>query len=354
MHNTGALKVDCASPGEMALAKFVGFKSSDIIYANTMKSDVDLEEAVGQGFGSTTTDSVEGVKQLASIFKSSKEHPVIVRLAVDDRQSRSPFSIKFGAQENEWKEIMNAIKLRGLKFGGVSFHVGSASSDPNSFVNAIRQCRRFQERIGCELDVVDIGGGFLPYEGSFRRVAEGIRKEMWRWAISGGSPKEWIAEPGRFFSSPLQLLLCPIVFKKVSADRVRYLLDDSVYGQFSSILFDHARPHWSVLSRRELLRTGKQALFFGKTCDSLDLIAMQKEAPEYEVGDVFVFPFMGAYTSASATTFNGFALPQKYYMEDERFVANHCLQKLFDGLEEQPGVEFPIETKSRISLSSQL
>ena len=33
---------------------------------------------------------------------------------------------------------------------------------------------------------------------------------------------------------------------------------------------------------------------------------------------------------------------------------NHYLQKLFEGLEEQPGVEFPIETKSRISLSSQL
>jgi len=346
--------VDCASPGEMALVKSAGFKSSDIIYANTMKSDADLELALEQGFRCTTTDSVEGVQQIVSQFNSFETKPIIVRLAVDDRQSRSPFSIKFGAKEDEWIPIMNAIRLRGLKFGGLSFHVGSASSDPNSFVNAIRQCRRFQERIGCELDVVDIGGGFLPYEDSFRRVADGIRKEMWNWAIAGGSPKEWIAEPGRFFSSPLQTLLCPIVFKKVSADRVRYILDDSVYGQFSSIVFDHSRPHWTVLSRRTLLRTGKQALFFGKTCDSLDLIAMQKEAPEYEVGDVFVFPFMGAYTSASATTFNGFALPQKYYLEDERFTANHCLQKLFDAQEQQPGIEFPIETKSNISLSAQL
>jgi len=350
MHSTGLLKVDCASPGEMGLVKSAGFKSSDILYANTMKSDADLEEAIGHGFSATTTDSVEGVEQLASALEDTK--PVIVRLAVDDRQSRSPFSIKFGAQENEWRDIMDAIKVRGLTFGGLSFHVGSASSDPNSFVNAIRQCKRFQQRIGCDLDIVDIGGGFLPYEGSFRRVADGIRREMEDW--SDGGPQRWIAEPGRFFSSPLQLLLCPIVFKKVSADRIRYLLDDSVYGQFSSILFDHSRPHWSVLSKKDLLCTGKQALFFGKTCDSLDLIAIQRQAPEYEIGNIFVFPFMGAYTSASATTFNGFALPQKYYMEDERFTANHWLQKLFEGLEEQPGVEFPIETKSRISLSAQI
>jgi ornithine decarboxylase len=346
MNSTGLLKVDCASPGEMRLVKSAGFKSSNILYANTMKSDADLEEAMGHEFSATTTDSVEGVVQLAAAFKSSEPKPIIVRLAVDDRQSRSPFSIKFGAQEEEWLKIMNAIKARGLTFGGLSFHVGSASSDPDSFVKAIRQCRRFQQRIGCDLDVVDIGGGFLPYENSFRQVADGICREMDDW--SDGGPKQWIAEPGRFFSSPLQTLLCPIVFKKESVDRVRYMLDDSVYGQFSSILFDHSKPHWSVISNRNLVRTDKQALFFGKTCDSLDLIAVQKRAPEYEVGDIFVFPNMGAYTSASATTFNGFALPQKYYIE------NPSLQKLFEGQEEQPGVEFPIETKSRISLSAQI
>jgi len=335
----------------MSAVKAAGFKSSQILYANTMKSDADLDKALSEDFSATTTDSVEGVIQLAKRLDKSELKPIIVRLAVDDRQSRSPFSIKFGAREDEWIPIMNAIRVRGLRFGGVSFHVGSASSDPKSFVNAIRQCRLFQQRIGCDLDVVDIGGGFLPQEGAFRATTEGIRKEMWAWGIAGGSPKEWIAEPGRFFSSPLQTLLCPIVFKKVSADKIRYLLDDSVYAQFSGILFDHSRPHWSVLSRRALLRTGKQALFFGKTCDSLDLIAIQNQAPEYEIGDVFVFPYMGAYTSASATTFNGFGLPQKYYMEDERFMQNHCLQQLFDEVEGQPGVEFPIETRSNVALS---
>ena len=91
MNSTGLLKVDCASPGEMRLVKAAGFKSSNILYANTMKSDADLEEAMGHEFSATTTDSVEGVVQLAAAFKSSEPKPIIVRLAVDDRQSRSPF-----------------------------------------------------------------------------------------------------------------------------------------------------------------------------------------------------------------------------------------------------------------------
>jgi len=351
MHQTGQFKVDCASPGEMALVKASGFKSSDILYANTMKSDADLEQSLKVGFHATTTDSVEGVEQLATSFKSSEPRAVLVRLAVDDRQSRSPFSIKFGAQEQEWKPIMEAIRFHGLPFGGVSFHVGSASADPNAFPLAIQKCRDFQRRIECDLDLVDIGGGFLPSESVFRATAAGIRLEMDAW--TDGKPKAWIAEPGRFFSSPLQTLVCPIVFKKVSHNRVRYLLDDSVYAQFSSILFDHARPGWRVLTgKRSLLKTEKQALFFGKTCDSLDLIAMQNQAPDYQVGDIFVFPMMGAYTSASATTFNGFELPKKYYLEDERFTMHHCLQELFQEVREPEGVEFPIETKSTIALSS--
>ena len=338
--------MDCASPGEMALVKKVGFKSSDILYANTMKSDSDLADAVDHDFSGTTTDSVEGVEQLA---QHTKTKPVLVRLAVDDSQSRSPFSIKFGAKREEWYPIVRAIRNHGLPLGGVSFHVGSANSDPEGFRKAIQLCRQFQQRIGCELDVVDIGGGFLPQEETFRRTAEGIRQEMEAW--TDGAPKSWIAEPGRFFSSPLQTLVCPIVFKKDGPLRTRYLLDDSVYGQFSSILFDHARPMWRILSKRPLVKTDKQALFFGKTCDSLDLIAIQDQAPEYEVGDIFIVPQMGAYTSASATTFNGFPLPKKLYMEDDRYTLHHCLQELFQDVADTPGVSFPIETKSGVALS---
>jgi len=344
MKQTGALKVDCASPGEAALVKQAGFQSSDILYANTMKSDADLAATVNHDFLATTTDSVEGVEQLA---KHTKTKPVLVRLAVDDSQSRSPFSIKFGAKREEWYPIAQAIRNHGLTLGGVSFHVGSASSDPNSFRKAIQQCRAFQQRIGCELGIVDIGGGFLPQEAAFRATAQGIREEAEAW--TDGAPKAWIAEPGRFFSSPLQTLACPIVFKKDGPTRTRYLLDDSIYAQFSSILFDHARPVWRLLSKRNLLRTDKQALFFGKTCDSLDLIAIQDQAPDYEVGDIFIIPHMGAYTSASATTFNGFPLIKKLYMEDDTI--HHCLQELFQDVVDPQGVSFPIETKSSVSLS---
>jgi len=337
------IRVDCASPGEMDLCLRSGFDTEDILYANTMKAGEDLQGAADRNIRFTTTDSVEGVHQIAG---TAWRPTVIVRLAVDDRQSRSPFSIKFGATEDEWKPILAALRRYNIPFGGVSFHVGSASSSPEAFTNAIEQCQRFQETTATVLPRVDIGGGFLPNEDLFSKTASAIRKAQREWIYD--PPKQWIAEPGRFFSAPVQTLLVPIVFKKTSKDKVRYLLDESVYGQFSGIVYDHARPLWKVVQARSERTTEKTSYFFGKTCDSLDLIAIQEGAPDYEVGDVFAFPWMGAYTSASATTFNGFDLPAKSYIND----TTHPLSPLFEELpQDAEGITFPIETRSKVSLS---
>lgn len=341
------LKVDCASPGEMKACLNAGFHTSDILYANTMKSSADLKEALDLGIGMTTTDSIEGVEQLA---KHGPNTSVIVRLAVSDSTSRCPFSIKFGAKQQEWWPIVKAIQRNRLRFGGVSFHVGSGASDPDIFKSAIRLCRQFQNQMGVELPVVDIGGGFLPSEKPFLAAAKAIVEEIDDWEYHGTGPKQWIAEPGRFFSSPVQTLMCPIVFKKKTHNTIRYTLDDSLYGQFSSIVYDHAKPPFTVdTGDREVVPTDAKSLFFGKTCDSLDLILTQGQGPEYEVGDMFVFPYMGAYTSASATTFNGFALPKRIYLESEDMTRSQ--HRMFQEVENVKGVEYPIETKSKISLS---
>ena len=361
------LKVDCASPGEMKACLTAGFHKTDILYANTMKATVDLKEAMDLGVGVTTTDSVEGVEQIAGFStlslapgaavaggasgsSSGSKMSVIVRLAVPDATSRCPFSIKFGAKQQEWWPIVKAIQRNGLRFGGVSFHVGSGASDPEVFKSAIRLCRQFQTQMGLALPLVDIGGGFLPSEKPFLAAAKGIVEEIDDWEYYGTGPKEWIAEPGRFFSSPVQTLMCPVVFKKKSHGLIRYTLDDSLYGQFSSIVFDHAKPAFAVdTGDRKLVPTDGKSLFFGKTCDSLDLLFAQDKGMEYEVGDMFVFPYMGAYTSASATTFNGFALPKRIYLESQDMTRSQ--HRMFQEVADISGVEYPIETKSKISLS---
>lgn len=50
-----------------------------------------------------------------------------------------------------------------------------------------------------------------------------------------------------------------------------------------------------------------EATFAGPSCDSLDIMFRGKLTVRQEVGDLLLVPSCGAYTSASATTFNGFS-----------------------------------------------
>jgi len=325
----------------MNLVVACGYKSNEILYANTMKSDNDVKDILKYDIGITTVDSVEAVEQ---IVKAKWNPKILVRLAVDDSGSRSPFSIKFGARKEEWNKIISVIDYYKLQLEGVSFHIGSASSNPDAFKEAIIQCRVFQKQTNKYLNTIDIGGGFLPDKNIFLDAANKINIEKNNWYEN--APKHWIAEPGRFFSSPIQTLYTPIVFCKESEHNRRYILDDSLYGQFTSIPFDHNYQQWRLLNKNlkpiNRQKRYKDALFFGKTCDSMDFIAVHKKSPKYKVGDILAFPNMGAYTCATASQFNGFELPIKYYIDKKLPKYN---------IKNNSDIIHPISIKSEISLS---
>ena len=60
-----------------------------------------------------------------------------------------------------------------------------------------------------------------------------------------------------------------------------------------------------------------ESSIWGPTCDGLDCILETTQLPELEVGDWIYFKDMGAYTMASASTFNGMPAPTRSY---------HCLE----------------------------
>jgi ornithine decarboxylase len=119
-----------------------------------------------------------------------------------------------------------------------------------------------------------------------------------------------IAEPGRFFAQPSQDLFVKVIAKKKGPNGLRYVIDESLYGHFSCIPFDHQKPAFIRIPQESTLteRQVKDAILFGRTCDSLDVIA-KGPMEELVVGDWLYFPLMGAYTSATASEFNGFPKP---------------------------------------------
>ena len=303
------VRFDCASPSEIRQALEVGSTPEGIIYANPCKSRKDVREAANAGVRTTVIDSPEEVQKLAEVKWPGD---TLIRLKVADSGSAQPFSRKFGAPLAWVPDILKELQAAHIPHAGWSFHVGSVCKEPEQYLAAINTCAEADALAEKPATIVDIGGGFLPDEESFAKAAQHICKGRNLF----GPRTQWIAEPGRFMSMPVVSLETQVigVKRRHTGNGFIYTLDDSVYGSFSNIPFDGQKPVFQLMGGRFLAGPKAHATLFGHTCDSADCIAEDVVLPELRVGDYLEVQNMGAYTIVSASKFNGFPMPVRFYM----------------------------------------
>ena len=334
LYDTG-LGFDCASKRELLsikdLARSQAALTDRILYANPCKSEHDIRAAEDMDSPPTVVDSVEEVEKLTN-YKGG----AYIRIAVDDRHSTMPFSTKFGAPVNSVVTIGEAAKAQRLPIHGISFHVGSGCMNGRAYQDSIYSAYTCILNLNQKVPkamiaphTIDIGGGYLPNRVDFKTKSLYIREAMIRTnkvELEADRPAiQFVAEPGRFFATSGFDFFVQVIGKKESSSHGwSYTIDDSIYGQFTSVLFDQARPLWIRVQGEGPKRTRRfgKGVIFGRTCDSVDVITMAERMEELEVGDWLWFPKMGAYTHATASDFNGFPKPE-IFVDDGAASVNH-------------------------------
>ncbi|MCX6339598.1 MAG: type III PLP-dependent enzyme [Candidatus Aureabacteria bacterium] len=296
---------DVASRVEMEAALDAGAAPDRIIFANTIKDAVAIRAAARRGVRLMTFDSEYELDKIAEGAPGTR---VIVRIKVSNVGSIVELSLKFGADPADAVQLLIKAHKLGLKPAGVSFHVGSQCMHLGNYVDALEMAAiivRDSRLKQLPLEIVDIGGGFpIPHfdndEDVFDKMASVIAREIDR--LFDRSIRI-IAEPGRFIVGPAATLVMSVMGKAIRENKHWYYLDDGVYGTLNGLIFDHAKYQFKVLKsgRRQL------STLAGPTCDSLDIIARGEDLPELEIGDIVYVNNIGAYSSASATDFNGFS-----------------------------------------------
>ena len=273
-----------------------------IIYANPIKANETLRE-LDPYKPLVTYDNHEEIRK---IRKYARHAGLALRLQVPNTGAMVELSSKFGAASGEAVELIAAAHEAGLVVEGLSFHVGSQTTNFENYVQALNLTagvfREAADR-GFKLKLVDIGGGFpAPYDAQvqpFRALTKRINAELKRLF-----PKdiEILAEPGRFLVATAAVAMAKVIGKAVRDGKRCYYLDDGVYHTFSGIIFDHCQYHLKAF------RKGPTEIcsVFGPTCDALDTISLAEELPELELGDYVYSQNIGAYSRASSTWFNGF------------------------------------------------
>jgi len=302
--HAGEIGFDCASGKEIETvihSAEIAPLEPKIIFANPCKTERDIKIAEERNVRLTVVDSVEEVEKLSANKWSGS---TLVRILVEDSESKCRFSSKFGATQEEVKKISLACSYYKIPLKGVSFHVGSGCRNPLQYEWALNDAYKALQFTSGKC--IDIGGGFVS--ATFPTMAAIIRKNL----VPG---LHYIAEPGRFFSERSYDLLVKVIGEKPGKKGgYRYTIDESLYGQFSCIPFDHAKPEWKIASYAHGDRNLEyvDGTIFGRTCDSLDLIETGT-MPRLHVGDWLLFPNMGAYTSVTASEFNGFPKAEVLY-----------------------------------------
>ncbi|MFH1854080.1 MAG: type III PLP-dependent enzyme [Candidatus Omnitrophota bacterium] len=298
---------DVASANEMKEVLRLGATPSKIIFANTIKSSEDIEFARRRRVRLMTFDNEPELYKIAKFYPKAG---VLVRIKVANQGSVVELSLKFGADADQAYFMLRKAKALGLVPVGVSFHVGSQSTNVENYLQALEITSNiFKESKtnGLPLKIVDIGGGF-PIQHfdneigiNFERMACQIRKQI---KVMFDRSVKFIAEPGRFLVGPAGILVTQVIGRTFRNNKNYYYLNDGIYADFSGMVFDHCKYEFKTFRRGPKFLSA----LAGPTCDSFDTLSMNEEIPELYVGDVVYVKNIGAYSCASAVpNFNGFS-----------------------------------------------
>ncbi|XOQ53004.1 MAG: Lysine/ornithine decarboxylase [Succiniclasticum sp.] len=293
---------DVASDGEIQLLHDLGVEGSRMIYANPVKPLRGLKACRETGVGSMTFDSAAEIEKIASVLPGAT---VLVRLCIDNRSAHIDLNRKFGCRPEQAVELLLQAKSAGLDAAGIAFHVGSQTTQSDPYLRALDTARGlFDEAAarGLPLRILDIGGGLPIPEHHVSFNLKALLQQINARLDEDFPDTEIWAEPGRYICGTAVNLLTSVIGVTERNGSPWYFLDEGLYGTFSGILFDQ----WDFKLRT--FKTGPRmpATFAGPSCDSLDILFRDRLTEPLERGDVLLVPDCGAYTSASATTFNGF------------------------------------------------
>jgi ornithine decarboxylase len=317
---------DCASKGEIIKVMDLGVSVDRIIYANPCKQSSYIRYAEQVGVTTMTFDNEQELMKIKQIHPNAK---LVLRIVTDDSNAICRFSMKFGADMNTARHLLEKAREIDLEIIGISFHCGSGQMTSKAFVDAIQNARiimNYGNKLGFTMNLLDIGGGFPGNTGTedyFAEIAAAVNIALDEH-FPNDSNVRIIAEPGRYYVASAYSLATNVIASREMLDsetgdiKYMYYINDGVYGSFNCILYDHYVPEPHFMAHNESNEKFTSSIW-GPTCDGLDCIHSSIKIPKLNVGNWVIWKNMGAYTISAAVQFNGLPFGRPLYFMSKQF-----------------------------------
>jgi diaminopimelate decarboxylase len=311
---------DCASPGEVALARSAGIPRESIVATVPYPSSRDLDLLAREGVGLTLDDPT----LLPRVLDRYRPDRLAFRLNPEFRRGGAE-KLALGGRESKFGARLSAVPAawRSAREGGVpnlGLHamVGSNLLSVAPFRRGAaflgRAAGTVERRAGSPADFLDLGGGFgVPYrpqesplalEAAASAIADALRSSG-----VGRNPRDsapsLVAEPGRYVVADSTVLLAEVTHVKPGPGGLRFVgLDAGMQTLLRPALYGAYHAVHEVAGARSAGRR-RRTVFCGPVCEPKDVLGPPRVAPPFASGDLVAIGNAGAYGYVMSSEYCG-------------------------------------------------
>jgi ornithine decarboxylase len=304
---------EIASTAELDLLLALGVPAAELLFSNPMKSRDSIAYAAAKGVEWFVVDSVDELRRIHEIRPDAKQY---LRIATPNIGSDWPLSGKFGCGVGDAREIVALAAKLGVDLAGVTFHVGSQCRNPENWRVALEKAKSLFDamaKVGLRPRLLNIGGGFPVRHVKPIPSIEVIGAVVNEGLKGFAEDVQVVAEPGRYLVSDAGYFVCRVLGTATRAGK-RWMHWDA--GLFGGVIESSEGLKYRIRTER----SGPDVAWTvgGPTCDSVDVVMRDEPLPsDLQEGDFIYIKNAGAYTTAYASQFNGFPLPEVRVFESK-------------------------------------
>ena len=310
---------DVVSGGELKRALKAGVPPVRIMFSGIGKTAAELALALDENIFCVNVES-EAELELLSEIALSKGKTAHVSVRVNpDVDARTHAKIATGKAENKFgipisraREVYaQAAKLKGLRVAGVDMHIGSQIVELKPFDDAFALLSDFVRALradGHTISHVDLGGGLgIPYREDNEPPPDPAAYAKVVKRATRGLDCRLIFEPGRLIVGNAGILVTRVIYLKRGEAKSFVIVDAGMNDLIRPTLYEAHHELRPVAEARPSARR-ITADVVGPVCESGDYLALERDLPEPQPGDLIAVMSAGAYGAVQAGTYNTRAL----------------------------------------------
>ncbi len=319
---------EVVSGGELYRALQGGFAPEDVVFGGVGKSARELGEAVETGVRLVNVESEAELRLLDGIACERKRKiPVGLRLNPEITVDSPHAYIKTGGKGHKfgipYDEGLSAARLAAslpwLELSGLDMHVGSQLAVLDAYERGLERITSLLDAVRADgissIRYLDIGGGLaVPYEDekppdlkAYGRIVKDVARR---------TGLEILVEPGRFLVADAGILLTRVLYRKRSGGREIAVTDA---GMTELLRPSHYQAYHHIEPVRPRQRVNVRIDVVGPVCESGDFLALDREMPDIEAGDLLAVRTAGAYGYSMASNYNARPRAAEILVDGDRY-----------------------------------